>query len=278
MRRSTWRGVACADARDGTPPHAHRTRAVRNLFLSIPDCPIVRPEAAAPEPYRKGGDGLAGRTLREHPDCAHEHRLRLEGFGCVAGVDEAGRGAWAGPVYAGAVVLPPDPDALSPLLGAVRDSKQLSPGARERAFELVLRHARYAGIGAATSGEIDALGIARATRLAWERALGQLDGPADYLLLDAFRLPESPLPQLPLIRGDARSLSIAAASILAKVARDRAMRAAAEEQPPYRFERNKGYGTREHQAALRAHGPCALHRHSWAPLRALRPPEPVADP
>ena len=196
----------------------------------------------------------------------------------MAGVDEAGRGAWAGPVYAGAVVLPQDPDALAPLLGSVRDSKPLSPAGRERAFELVLPHARYAGIGAATSGEIDALGIARATRLAWERALERLGRPPDYLLLDAFRLPESPLPQLPLIRGDARSLSIAAASILAKVARDRAMRAAAEEQPPYRFERNKGYGTREHQAALREHGPCPLPRHTWAPLRALRPPEPAAGP
>lgn len=196
----------------------------------------------------------------------------------MAGVDEAGRGAWAGPVYAGAVVLPPEPEALAPLLGLVRDSKQLIPGARERAFELILRHARYAGVGAATNGEIDTLGIARATRLAWERALGQLERPPDYLLLDAFRLPESPLPQLPLIRGDARSLSIAAASILAKVARDRAMRAAAEEQPPYRFERNKGYGTREHQSALREHGPCPLHRRSWAPLRALHPPGLSADP
>ena len=207
------------------------------------------------------------------PDTSHEEGLRREGYCCVAGLDEAGRGAWAGPVYAGAVVLPDSPPALRELLGCVRDSKQLAPQARERAFELVLRHARYAGIGVAEAREVDELGIARATRLAWERALGCMPG-ADYLLLDAFPLKESALPQRPLVRGDSSCLSIAAASVLAKVARDRRMREEAGAAPPYGFERNKGYGTPDHQRALREHGPCDLHRRSFAPLLqlALDPP------
>lgn len=215
-----------------------------------------------------GGAVHPSSVLIHRPDTAHEDALRREGYGRVAGLDEAGRGAWAGPVYAGAVVLPDCPGARAELLDCVRDSKQLTPDARERAFEVVMRTARYAGIGTATSAEIDALGIAPATRLAWRRALSDLTD-ADFLLLDAFPLPECSIPQRPLVRGDARCLSIAAASILAKVARDRHMRACAAEIPAYGFQRNKGYGTREHAAALREHGPCTLHRHSFAPIRQL---------
>ena len=200
------------------------------------------------------------------PNISHELQLWDRGYRCVAGVDEAGRGAWAGPVYAGAVVLADDPDSLEYLLGCVDDSKKLTPSAREYAFDVILAHARYAGVGAASNEEIDRLGIAPATRLAWRRAL---DGTrnVDYLLLDAFRLPESDLPQLPLVRGDAQCLSIAAASILAKVARDRQMRWTAMALPYYGFEHNKGYGTPHHRHALRLHGPCALHRRSFAPMR-----------
>jgi ribonuclease HII len=209
---------------------------------------------------------LAGR-----PDTAHEDELRRAGYGWVVGVDEAGRGAWAGPVYAGAVVLPSSPPALAELLTCVHDSKQLTPQAREHAFGLVLRHSRYAGVGVAESREIDELGIARATRLAWERALCGLP-EAEFLLLDAFPLPESTLPQRPLVRGDALCLSIAAASVVAKVARDRHMGEQAAELPVYGFECNKGYGTRRHQEALQEHGPCELHRRSFAPIRQLALP------
>ncbi|MDP9379768.1 MAG: ribonuclease HII [Chloroflexota bacterium] len=209
------------------------------------------------------GDCRSGR-----PDTSHEEELRRAGYGCVAGLDEAGRGAWAGPVYAGAVVLPSAPSALRELLGCVHDSKQLTAEARERAFGLIMDYARYAGVGVAQAWEIDELGIARATRLAWMRALEGLP-EAEFLLLDAFPLLESSLPQRPLVRGDSRCLSIAAASVVAKVARDRHMREQAAGSPVYGFERNKGYGTRQHQEALSEHGPCSLHRFSFAPIRQL---------
>jgi len=204
------------------------------------------------------------------PNISYEIQLWDAGYRCVAGVDEAGRGAWAGSVYAGAVVLSDDSHSLEDLLGCVDDSKKLTPSAREQAFGVILAHARYAGIGAASNEEIDRLGIAPATRLAWRRALDGLRG-VDYLLLDAFRLPESDLPQLALVHGDAQSLSIAAASILAKVARDRQMCSTATALPHYGFERNKGYGTPHHRHALRLHGPCALHRRSFAPMRQEQP-------
>ncbi|MDQ3327631.1 MAG: ribonuclease HII [Chloroflexota bacterium] len=213
---------------------------------------------------------MSERTLRATPNISQELQLWEAGYRRVAGVDEAGRGAWAGAVYAGAVVLADDPSSLEELLDCVDDSKKLTPTARERAFGVILAHARYAGIGAASNEEIDRLGIAPATRLAWRRALDGLRG-VDYLLLDAFRLPESDLPQLALVRGDAQSLSIAAASILAKVARDRQMRSTATTLPHYGFERNKGYGTPHHRHALRLHGPCALHRRSFAPIRNAQP-------
>lgn len=217
----------------------------------------------------RGRAAITGRACElSRPDTTHEAELRAAGYSWVAGVDEAGRGAWAGPVYAGACVLPESPSALADLLECVHDSKQLSPQARERAFDLVMGHARYAAVGVASSEEIDELGIAPATRLAWRRALGGLPA-VEFLLLDAFPLPESPLPQRALVRGDSRSLSIAAASVLAKVARDRYMRGVSVDAPVYGFERNKGYGTREHQRALHEHGPCRLHRYTFAPLRQL---------
>jgi ribonuclease HII len=206
--------------------------------------------------------------VSDRPDTRHEHELHALGYSWVVGLDEAGRGALAGPVFAGAVVLPSRPEELLDLLGCVRDSKQLTASAREEAFDRVMGAARYAGIGAASSEEVDALGVAPATRLAWLRAASGLPC-ADFLLLDAFPLPESGLPQRALVRGDAHCLSIAAASILAKVARDRHMRARGEDLPVYGFGRNKGYGTREHLRALGEHGACHLHRRTFAPVRRL---------
>jgi len=183
----------------------------------------------------------------------------------VAGLDEVGRGAWAGPVVAGAVILPLERPDLSSLLANVRDSKQLTPQQREEVLPTILRIAVATAVGRAEPAEIDKLGIAVATRLAMKRALASLAVHPDCLLLDAFPLPESPLPQKAIVRGDATSLSIAAASILAKVTRDRWMADLDREWPGYGFARQ--YGTAAHLRAIAALGPTPWHRLSWAPFR-----------
>lgn len=184
-------------------------------------------------------------------------------------MDEAGRGAWAGPLVAAAVVLPPG-DLPGELLEVVRDSKTLSAERRERACQMVRAVAQGVGIGWVEAREIDSLGLARAGRLAMQRAVVTLPLPPSYLLIDAFPLPEVPLPQAAFPFADATCLSVAAASIVAKVARDRAMAALEQVHPGYGFARHKGYGTHEHRAALARLGPCAIHRRSYAPVRALR--------
>jgi len=185
----------------------------------------------------------------------------------VAGLDEAGRGAWAGPVVAAAVVLPPlDPDLRRRLAG-VRDSKLLSPARREALLTTICEYALAYGVGAAPPAEIDRLGIVPATRKAMAQALEGLPLPPDYLLIDYLPLPEVPLPQHSLPKGDVHVLSIAAASILAKVSRDRLMIQLEQQWPGYGFAQHKGYGTAQHQAALRALGPSQVHRLSFAPLR-----------
>lgn len=202
------------------------------------------------------------------PTLDFELALWQRGFLAVAGLDEAGRGAWAGPVSAGAVILPPD-RALLDSLDGVRDSKQMSPRAREKQAGRIRAEALAWGVGFASHEEIDDQGILPATRLAMRRALAACALPAAHLLVDALRLPEEGLPQTALIKGDARSLSIAAASILAKTARDEHMREQDGLYPGYDFARHKGYGTRLHQAALERQGPCPIHRRSFAPVRAV---------
>lgn len=206
--------------------------------------------------------------MSEPPDLRYEYRLRTRGYLCVAGLDEAGRGAWAGPVVAGAVVLPTDRFDLARALDGVNDSKQLSPAGREALVPRILETARATGVGSASHEEIDHLGIVPATRLAMRRALDALNTPPDALLVDAVDLTEFGLPCTPLVRGDQRSLSIAAASILAKVVRDQFMDALDNQFPTYGFREHKGYGTVHHRSALRQFGPCAAHRMSFAPLRA----------
>jgi ribonuclease HII len=201
------------------------------------------------------------------PDLRFESALATSGLVRVAGLDEAGRGAWAGPVSAGAVILPARGDIAARLSG-VRDSKQMTPAERAYWAEVIKEQALAWGVGFASHLEIDALGIVPATRLAMARALECLGQPADHLLIDALRLPEVPLPQTVLIKGDARSLSIAAASVLAKTARDALMTQLHALYPAYGFARHKGYGTAIHQAALRAVGPCEIHRYSFAPIKA----------
>ncbi|HEU4758828.1 MAG TPA: ribonuclease HII [Dehalococcoidia bacterium] len=196
-----------------------------------------------------------------------ERSLWRQGSGLVAGVDEVGRGPLAGPVAAGAVVLPPR--ARFPWLHCVRDSKQLGPTAREELAALIWRHALAAAVAFVPVWTIDRLGIAEAARLAMLQAVGDLSRRPQHLLIDAFRLPACSLPQTPIIEGDALSLSIACASIIAKVARDRVMEGEDAVFPGYAFADNKGYGTPFHLAALDRLGPCDLHRRSFAPVREM---------
>ena len=186
--------------------------------------------------------------------------------GPIAGVDEAGRGPLAGPVVAAAVCFPDL--ALPPAVRAlIDDSKKLSPARREAAYEAILE-AGMAGTGEAGVAEIDRLNILQATMLAMQRAVAALTRPPAVVLVDGNRAPKLPQPAYPMVGGDGRSLSIAAASIVAKVTRDRIMRRLALDYPGYGWERNAGYGVAAHRAALIALGPTPHHRRSFAPVRA----------
>ena len=205
------------------------------------------------------------------PSLVYEKRLWAQGYCRVAGLDEAGRGAWAGPVVAAAVILPPDETGWRQRLAGVRDSKMLTAAQREALLEAIQEHALALGTGAVSPAEIDAWGIVPATRKAMALALQALSAAADYLLIDYLPLPDVSLPQYSLPKGDAQVLSIAAASIVAKVSRDRLMVELEGRFPGYGFARHKGYGTAQHQAALAALGPSAIHRLSFAPLRRFEP-------
>jgi len=187
----------------------------------------------------------------------------------VAGLDEAGRGAWAGPVYAAAVVLPlQNPDLLA-ILRDVRDSKLLNPSRRERLLPVIQETAQAVGVGWADAAEIDSLGIVPATQLSMRRALDRLVINVDALLIDFLCLPQVDLPQRCLPKADIRCLSVAAASIVAKVSRDRTMVEMAERLPGYGFASHKGYGTPAHQSALARLGPSPIHRRSFRPIQAM---------
>ena len=201
-------------------------------------------------------------TLPPTPDLAFETALWGQGMRFVAGVDEAGRGALAGPVAAGAIILPADP-GLPGVLYGVRDSKQMSPAERELWAERLRNITLGCAVGFATHQEIDELGIVPATRLAARRAVEALPATPQHLLVDFLDLPEIHIPQTSLVKGDARSLSIAAASILAKTARDALMRQLDWEYPGYSFARHKGYGTLVHRLALMELGPSPVHRLSF---------------
>jgi ribonuclease HII len=200
--------------------------------------------------------------LPTNPDLSFETTLWQAGLSAVAGIDEAGRGALAGPVCAAAVILPPDPNISSQLAG-VRDSKQLTREAREVAREVILRHALTWGVGFASSQEIDENGIVPATRLAACRALEGLAIPPMHILLDYLFLPEITVPQTALVKGDCRSLSIAAASVLAKTARDEVLKDLEHDYPGYGFASHKGYGTLAHRHAIQQLGACPVHRLSF---------------
>jgi ribonuclease HII len=197
------------------------------------------------------------------PALAFETALWDQGVQLVAGVDEAGRGALAGPVAAGAIILPVRPD-LPEVLSGVRDSKQMAPAQRELWAGRLRSLALGCAVGYATHQEIDLLGIVPATRLAAQRAVSALPVQPQHLLVDFLDLPEIPCPQTSLVKGDARSLSIAAASILAKTGRDALMRQLDLVYPGYGFAEHKGYGTLAHRLTLLELGPSPVHRLSFA--------------
>ncbi len=203
------------------------------------------------------------------PSLAYEMHLWGRGYRRIAGLDEVGRGAWAGPVVAAAVILSPHDPLLWQRLAGVRDSKQLGPRQREVLLGTIQEHAVALGIGAVPPTEIDTLGIVTATRRAMALAVRDLAPQPDSLLIDYLSLPDVPLPQHSLPKGDARVLSIAAASIIAKVSRDRMMVEFHDRFPGYGFADHKGYGTAQHHSALETLGPCAIHRLSFAPVQAL---------
>ncbi len=191
-----------------------------------------------------------------------ETEARRCGYRWVAGLDEAGRGPLAGPVVAAAVVLP----ARIRLIG-LHDSKQLTASEREELYAVIVQRALAVGIGSASEQEIDAVNILEATRLAMRRAVQAIAPLPDFLLTDAVTVPCQGIPQRPIIKGDGLSVSIAAASIIAKVTRDRLMVELDRTYPQYNFRSHKGYGTEEHLRLLAEHGPCAIHRRSFRPVR-----------
>jgi ribonuclease HII len=208
--------------------------------------------------------------MMQTPTLAYEQRIWSLGYRRVAGLDEAGRGAWAGPVVAASVILPPDDCELARRLAGVRDSKLLLPGRREALMDVIAEQALALGVGAVPPAVIDRIGIVAATRRAMALALDALSPSADYLLIDHLALPDLPLPQEFMPHGDLHVLSIAAASIVAKVCRDRMMERLEDLFPGYGFGQHKGYGTEQHQLALRTIGPSATHRFSFAPLEGWR--------
>jgi ribonuclease HII len=204
------------------------------------------------------------------PDLTEEAALSEGGFRLVAGVDEAGRGAWAGPLVAAAVILPEPRTLADDFLAGVRDSKLCSPALRERLFENVVHGARAVGVGSVSADEVDLLGLTAANELAMVRAVRRLALTPDFLLVDCFKLRSISTPQRGIIEGDRRCLSIAAASIVAKVYRDAWLAGLATHHPEYGFDRHRGYGVIDHRKAITDHGVTELHRFSYAPLRARR--------
>ena len=206
--------------------------------------------------------------MSDGPDMSAEQQAHDDGFATVAGIDEAGRGPLAGPVVAAAVILPP-----GFALDGLNDSKQLSAKKREALFAALMEDARVQKcVAQASVEEIDRLNILRATHLAMARAAQGLSPQPQMCLIDGLPVPNFPLPSRNLVKGDARCLSIAAASILAKVTRDRIMLELDKQFPQYGFARNAGYGTKEHLAAIHTHGITPHHRRSFAPVAQMELP------
>ncbi len=193
----------------------------------------------------------------QSPTFQHERELLGLGYTAIVGVDEVGAGALAGPVMAGAVILPLDSG-----LALIRDSKLLSARQREMLFDQIIDRCTAYAIGSASVEEISAINIRQASMLAMRRAIEAIVN-VDYALVDAWTIPELGVPQRSIIRGDQSVKSIAAASIIAKVTRDKLMCELAVDYPEYGFDQHKGYGTKVHREALKTHGPCPVHRMSF---------------
>ena len=187
-----------------------------------------------------------------------ETELKAQGYSLICGVDEAGRGPLAGPVYAGAVILPDGLDDIG-----INDSKKLSEKKREALYDKIIGSATAWGIGSASEHEIDGINILNAAMLAMRRAIDAMAVCPDYVLADGNRRPGSTYPEMTVVKGDAKSISIAAASILAKVARDRYMITLAEQYPEYQFDKHKGYPTALHYEMIKKYGILPVHRKSF---------------
>lgn len=210
--------------------------------------------------------------LPDKPHIEFEKQLWEDGIQVIAGLDEAGRGAWAGPVYAGAVVLPND-ERICDLLSGVRDSKRMTALQRQR-WEGCIKSASVAwSVASASNEEIDEIGIVPATCLAMQRAINEISNPPTYLLVDYLKIQDCSSPQLSIPKGDCQSLSIAAASVLAKISRDAFMVELDAQYPDYGFARHKGYGTRVHFNAINQKGLLPIHRKSFRPMSEMLKPE-----
>ncbi len=219
-----------------------------------------------------GASDISGK----HKTCGLELERKLweRGFKMVAGTDEVGRGPLAGPVVAACVVFPSSINGTrfeAERLSGVDDSKKLTPAKREEMFELIRENALEVGIGIVGEKDIDRINILNASLTAMWKAVSKLKDPPDFILVDGNqKIPNLPLPQMAVVKGDSLSLTIAAASIIAKVTRDRIMLQYHEKYPEFCFAENKGYGTRTHIEALKAMGPCEIHRHSFKIVRLCR--------
>lgn len=198
--------------------------------------------------------------------CEFENKCYAEGFELIAGIDEVGRGPLAGPVVASAVILPKGFELLG-----LNDSKKLSKKKREAYFEIIKENAISYGIGIVSEAEIDEINIYEASKVAMKRAIEGLNVTPDFLLIDAMKL-DLNIPQENLIKGDMRSISIAAASVIAKETRDKMMEEYSVEYPGYGFEKHAGYGTKQHVEALRNLGVTPIHRKTFAPVKKLLEP------
>lgn len=226
------------------------------------------------EDHRKGVVDLVNKWVRSYEKelklkqhfihmSKFESELRQQGFSMIAGIDEVGRGPLAGPVVASAVILP-----STFYLPGLNDSKQLSEAKRESFYERIMKEAIAVGTGIVHNEEIDEINIYQATKKAMIAAVAKLSQNPDHLLIDAMKL-DVQIPQLSIIKGDAKSISIAAASIVAKVTRDRMMKEYAKQYPHYGFEKNMGYGTSAHLEGLRVYGLTPWHRRSFAPIKEM---------
>ena len=203
-------------------------------------------------------------AIEDRPTQVFEEDARVCGYRQIAGLDESGRGPLAGPVVGAAVILP-----RRFALDGLNDSKQVSPEDRDNLFQAITRYARAWAVGVATEQEIDTINILEATRLAWRRALDQLSIIPDFLLIDGTTLPGVSIKQRAVVKGDRLSLSIAAASILAKVHRDRLMQGYQRRYPDYLFHIHKGYPTPDHLRLIQQFGPSPVHRRSFQPIKTI---------